>query len=265
MNTRSQAIEGRHEWPRLAGATILVMAMSSTAVADEASDLANKLSGLRMEVETLSSDLDLKKEDHRARMRSLASQKAELEMDLQREELRLKQLRVTQGKQKEKVAKNEKRKSALAPALVEAARMIRRAIESGLPFKTQERLADIDALMRQLEDGTLSVPVVLSRLWSKVEDELRLARESGLYKQIVIIDGKEMLTDVARLGMFMLFFTTHEGEYGRAVSTATGWEYRLYVRDEDHEKVASLFDAFKKSIRSGYFELPFDRAVGAAP
>jgi hypothetical protein len=235
---------------------LAVLLATGTAVADEAADLASRLSSLRGEVETLSGELDLKKEDHKARMRSLASQKAELEMDIQREELRLKQLRATQKKQKDRVAENEDRKGALRPAIEEAIRILRDAIEAGLPFKQEERLADVDALAKQLEDGTLGVPVVLSRLWSKVEDELRLAKENGLYKQIVKVDDEEMLTDVARIGMVMLFFRTREGEYGRAVKTPQGWQYEVYQREQDHEMVAALFDAFKKNIRTGYFELP---------
>jgi hypothetical protein len=235
---------------------VLALLLTPPAGADDAGDLASQLSTLRGEVEALSNELDLAKEDHKSRMRSLASQKAELEMDIQREELRLKQLKSSQRKQAERVSENEDRKVALRPAVEQAMDLLRAAVERGLPFKREERLAEIDDLGRQLDDGTLSVPVVLSRLWSKVEDELRLARENGLYKQIVVVDGEEMLTDVARVGMVMLFFRTRDGEYGRAVRGPEGWSYEVYSEQEDHEMVAALFEAFKKHIRVGYFELP---------
>lgn len=244
---------------------VAILLVASAAVADEASDLASKLSELRGDVESLSGELDLKKEDHKARMRSLASQKAELQMEIQREELRLKQLKVTKNKQKARVSENEDRKVALRPAIEEAIGILREAVEQGLPFKREERLAEIDALAKHLEEGTLSVPVVLSRLWSKVEDELRLARENGLYKQVVQVGGEEMLTDVARVGMVMLFFRTRDGEFGRAVRTDGGWEYKVFTREEDHEMVAALFDAFKKHIRVGYFELPADLPPEVVP
>jgi hypothetical protein len=230
--------------------------IASTSVADEAGELASELSRLRGEVETLSADLELKKEDRKARLRSLASQKTELEMELQREELRLRQLKELRGKQKERVARNEGRKSALRPAIVDAIDIVRKAVEEGLPFKREERLADLDKLEKQLGDGTLGVPNALARLWSKIEDEFRLGRESGLYKQAIPLGGGEVLADVARLGMVMLYFRTPDDRYGRAVKTGSGWKFELYEGDEDAQHVRVLMDGFKKHIRVGYFELP---------
>lgn len=235
---------------------VLLALLTRPAAAEDPSKIAAELARLRCEVEALTSTLSADKEDLRARLRSLSSRKADLEMEVQREELRLKQLRETQARQKAKVAAEEERKESLKPALKKAVGVVRTACRRGLPFQLQERVADLDRLERQLDDGMLSSATVLARLWSKVEDEFRMARENGLYRQVVEIDGEEVLADVARIGMVILFFKTRDGRLGRAVRTGQGWSYRLYTSDTDRERVAVLFDAFRKRIRTGYFELP---------
>jgi len=234
----------------------LALLSPAAARAGDQSQLAAELSRLRGEVEALSSELDAKKEDHRARLRSLASRKADLEMEIQREELRLRQARATRAKQRARVSRIEERKHALGPVLLEALDLLREATRNGLPFQLQGRLADLDRLESQLADRTLTSPAVLARLWSKAEDEFRLARENGLYKQVIEVGGEEVLADVARVGMIMLFFRTPDDGYGRAVRTADGWAYRLYHDENDIQLVAALFDALKKRIRTGFFELP---------
>jgi len=230
--------------------------VSQAAVADEAGDLASELSRLRGEVEQLSADLDTKKEEHRARLRSYSSQKTELEMEIQREELRYKQLRSRQKKQKDRIASNEGRKYVLEPAVMESIGILREGVRTGLPFKTEERLADLDRLERQLDEGTISVPTAFARLWSKAEDEFRLGRESGLYKQVIVVSGEESIADVARIGMVMLFFRTPDERYGRAVRTPEGWRFRLYETEEEASMVEDLFESFRKNIRVGFFTLP---------
>jgi hypothetical protein len=245
--------------------TLVLLLLAPSARAQDAGKLAAELSRLRGEVETLSGELNVKKDDFKARMRSLASQKTELEMELQREVLRLKQLRESRARQKARVTRNEDRKQSLRPVLGEALDIVRAATREGLPFQIHDRLSDLDRLERQLKDGTLGTPTLLARLWGKVEDEFRLARENGLYRQVVPLGDAEVLAEVARVGMVMLFFTTRDGRVGRAVREGDTWSYRLYREDEDVQRVAALFDAFKKRIRVGFFELPAAIFTGRQP
>lgn len=241
---------------RLFPVSLALLIPAAAAWAGDQDKLAVELSRLRGEVEALSCELDAKKEDHRARLRSLASRKADLEMEIQREELRLRQARATRAKQRDRVSRIEKQKHALGPVLREALDLLRKATRDGLPFQLRGRLADLDRLESQLADHTLTSPTVLARLWSKAEDEFRLARENGLYKQVIEVGGEEVLADIARVGMIMLFFRTPDDGYGRAVRTGDGWAYRLYRDEDDIQRVATLFDSLKKRIRTGYFELP---------
>lgn len=230
--------------------------LGTAPAADDGTSLAAELARLRGEVETLAAELDTLRADQRAGLRSLATQKTDLEMEAQREELRLKQLREARSRQQARVQRTEQRKDAFKPVVAEAIGIIRAAVIAGLPFQAIERQAELDKLARQLDQGAMTTPTVLTRLWGKVEDEFRLARETGLYRQVIQLGGQEVLAEVARVGMVMMFFATRDGRYGRAVRGQSGWSYRLYQREEDIRRVALLFDALKKRIRTGYFELP---------
>ncbi len=230
--------------------------LGSAPAADEGTNLAAELARLRGEVETLSAQLDTDREDLRSRLRSLATQKTDLEMELSREELRLKQLREARARQRARVERTEQRKNTFKPIVSEAIGIIRAAVTAGLPFQAADRQAELDKLSRQLDDGTMTTPTVLTRLWGKVEDEFRLARETGLYRQVIQLRGEEVLAEVARVGMVMMYFSTRDGRYGRVRREGKGWTYELYQREEDIRRVVGLYDALKKRIRTGYFELP---------
>ena len=143
------------------------------------------------------------------------------------------------------------------PAIVKSSiASVRRSIESGLPFKTGERLAALAKIEEQLDQGLSSPEKATARLWAMIEDELRLTRENGLYRQTVKIDGEESLVEVARLGMVAMYFRTNDGRVGKTLRSDNGWTYELIKDEVKEEQVEMLFDAFKKQIRAGYFELP---------
>ncbi|MEM1010181.1 MAG: DUF3450 family protein [Myxococcota bacterium] len=95
-------------------------------------------------------------------------------------------------------------------------------------------------------------------MWQALEDELRLGRENGLYKQVVVLEGRSKRVEVARVGMVMLFVKTSGGQYGAAHCVKGKWHFLLYTEAQRRARrqVAQLFDGFKKQIRTGYWSLP---------
>ncbi len=241
----------------------IIAAGALEARAADGAALAGELARLRSEVEGLAEQLDAEREAQRSRLRSLATRKADLEMELQREQMRLDQLRQARTRQRSRVEQTEQRKEALRPAVLAAIAAVRRAVRAGLPFEVHQRVAELDQLERQLAQGALTTPTALTRLWGKVEDELRLARENGLYRQVIPIGHEEVLAEVARVGMVLLYFRTRDGRIGRALQTADGWTFEVLHREDDQRRVLALFDAFKKRIRSGLFMLPVALPSGA--
>ncbi len=232
------------------------LAVASPAQADSVERLAEELVTLRGEVEALNTDLDRKKSDHRTDMRALQAQRAELQAEAQREELKIDKLKTSLAKQRELARKAGIDQQELKPVVFTALDDLEALIRRSLPFKTPERLAEVDGLRRQVQTDVLTPHKAVSRLWGLYEDELRLASESGLDRQAIQLNGNERLADVARLGMVMMYFRAGDGEYGRVVHSGGRWRYEALPDAADHDRVATLFDSLHRQIRTGYFELP---------
>ena len=234
------------------GVTATLRAVS----AGDASELAKALAEIRQEVESLSSEVESKRDDLRNQLRSLASQKQELELEREREEMRLRQLRATKAKRVEEMVDDSSRDELLEPVVMRSADIIERHIGAGLPFKTDERLEEIRKIKRKRKEGLLKSADAVARLWDRVEDELRLAQENGIYRQVITVGNEEMLVDVARVGMVMIFYRTKDGQVGKAEQTDGVWKWTPLYDPEDRKRVYVLFDSFKKQIRTGFFVLP---------
>lgn len=236
-------------------------AVSSMAVAADLVDSrAAELAGLRREVETLSSDLGLRKEDLRSRLKAIEAQKVEIEVQIRREELRLAQIEGEASARREELARDATRGDTLAPAVDLSITRVRGTVERGLPFHVPERLAELDNLRTQLATGLVTSEAASARLWAFTEDELRLCRENGLDRQVIQLDGAEVLADVARLGMVALYFRTDGGVVGMAVPADGGWSWRTLASRDDQKAVMALFEKLQHGVRSGAFPLPNPRA-----
>lgn len=229
--------------------------------ADPAETRAAELARLRREVETLSADVAQRKEDLRGRLKAIEAQSLEIEVQIRREELRLAQLDGEAQARKTELATHAEQSAHLLPALKQSIAAIRGAVEAGLPYHLPERLAELDGLEEKLDAGTLSPEQATARLWSLAEDELRLARENGLDRQVIPLTSGEVLADVARLGMAALYFRTDGGLVGVAVREGDAWSWRVLDSRDDQVAVEGLFDKMKHGVRTGAFELPNPEAT----
>jgi hypothetical protein len=236
----------------LAGAVVV----QSPAIAEDVAGLAKRLSDLRGEVETLSDQLSARKDDVQEQMRSLGRQKSELELEIQREDTRVSKLRqaVQQKRSETEALKSENQ--SLGPAFEKHLATVRGYVQTSLPFRTKERMAELDKLEEQFKTGLLPPQRALNRLWSFVEDELRMTRESGLFSQPVNVGGKEHLAEVVRVGMTMMYYRTPSDEFGSTSLQNGTWSFVAIEGDEQKKRVRTLFETFKKQIRVGFFELP---------
>ncbi|MEZ4266398.1 MAG: DUF3450 family protein [Myxococcota bacterium] len=238
------------------GLVTCLLAAAPSALAADAPSLAAELARLRTEVETLSGSIQGELDDRRMRLRGLQAQRTELELELQRESMRLTQAQTRIDAQRAAVAEATAARDAVGPAVRAAILTIKQAVSTGLPYRTAERAAELTSLTERLDDKLLTPAAVLARLWERVEDELRLARQSGLDRQVIAVEGVEALADVIHVGMVMLYFRLADGRSGRAVREGLGWRYQVLSAEVDKAQLAALFDAFGKRLRTGYFELP---------
>ncbi len=244
-------------------AALLLLTISLAAVPliassqDSDESLASRLIEMRGEVDALQSELNLQREEHKNRMAYLTAQEADLEASMDREALRVRQLEDDLEEIRQEVAAAGDTSETLAPVVLDHIASLRAQVSSGYPFKVQERLAALDEISNQLESGVVNAQRAVNRLWAFVEDEIRISRENAIYTQSINLNGENVLVDIAKLGNTMMYFRTRGKEYGRAVSTGSGWRFELLDSPADQEKVAVLFDSLRKQIRQGYFELPY--------
>ena len=233
----------------------LLIALSASAQQSPDS-LAERLISLRGQVDELQSELDIKREEHKNKMVYLTAQLSDLEASRDREQLRITQLQKSLDEMRAEIIEGGVNSDVLRPSALAQIGELRQYVSNGLPFKTKERLAELDELETQLENSSINAQRGINRLWAFIEDEIRLSRENAIYSQSISIKGENMLVDVAKLGSVMMFFRTRDLAYGRAVHSNSGWQFEMLDTGTDQEQVALLFDSLRKQIRQGYFELP---------
>ncbi|MEE2904325.1 MAG: DUF3450 family protein [Myxococcota bacterium] len=236
--------------------TFILVSSSFTADAKSPRELATALAEIRGEVETLATQLEESKENHRSRMRSLETQKTDLKLELQRETLQLKQLQAKLQTIREETKSVSVAQKDLTPAIKAAVKQLKASIITGLPYHLEDRLQELQKVEDQMNDGLIAPGQAAARLWEKVEDELRLTRESQLDRQVIKVQGKSVLSDVIHLGMVMMFFRTPDNEFGRAVKKNGSWAFEIDAKPENQPRLTNLFETFEKRIRVGFFEIP---------
>ncbi|MEM9532017.1 MAG: DUF3450 family protein [Pseudomonadota bacterium] len=230
------------------------LALPSTA--DEIDELAKRLITLRTEVEELNQELDILKEEHRADMASLAAQKTELSANQSRLETQVQQLQQKLDENRAEAAEAGVDNDVLLPAVQLAISELQAYILASMPFKRDERLAELDEIRVQLETNVIPPNRAANRLWALYEDEIRLTRENGIYSQTIELNGERLLADVAKIGTVMMYFRTADERYGQVSRNGERWQYALVDDPNAQVQIANLFDSLQKQIRQGFFELP---------
>jgi hypothetical protein len=243
----------------------LVLALAGTPAwaQNDADALSQGLIRLRGEVEQLNSELELLREEQRTTLAGLSAQRAELTAAVERQQLLVREARQKLEAHREQASTGDVTGDAMVPILLAASDSLTDQIRAGLPFKQEERLGEIHAFRTQIENGSLPAQRAVNRLWAFYEDEFRLTRDNSLHAQTISIDGERVLADVAKIGSMALYFQTQDGRVGQAQPTRDGWQFALIEESAAIAQVQVLFDALRKQIRQGYFELPL-AAVGSA-
>jgi len=221
-------------------------------------NLANELVSLRGQVEALQNQLDLAKEEHRNRMMALNSQFTDLGVEVRRQQVSLKKMQQALLEFNQTQQSNNHDSEQLAPVLHHVIANLQTYVKQSLPFKTPDRLAVLTHLDDKLSRQLIDPKRASNRLWAFVEDEIRLSKENGLYRQTIELNGEKVLAEVAKLGSIFLYFKTSDGVVGMAKreTVQNQWQFLVLQSATAKEQIGLLFDSLKKQIRQGYFELP---------
>lgn len=241
---------------RVLGATTGLLALLATTALAQDVGRAERLAQLRSEVEALQHEVTMEKGDMRARLRALEDARTQLELQIKQEELALQQLSIEIDKERKLAAEEGEATEVMVPAVQSGIDTIRPVIEKGLPYRVEERLQAVREIETGLNGGTLPPHRAANRLWSLYEDELRLTRENAMDRQTILLEGQEVLVDVARMGMVAMYFRAPDGRTGWAERAGSDWAFTVTGDREDQEQITELFEALGKQIRVGWFEVP---------
>ncbi|MDO9169680.1 MAG: DUF3450 family protein [Methylobacter sp.] len=219
-------------------------------------NLTQSLIQIRGEVEELQGQVDMEKQDHKNKMDSLGSQMSDLSVENRRQKLGLEKFEQAVQKLQESKQAALSGDEALMPVVLSSLNNLREVVASGLPFKIDERLSELDSLKSQLENGSLDPKRAANRIWAFIEDEIRLTRENGVYSQTIELNGKNLLADIAKLGAMFIYFQTSDNQVGMAQKKEDAWQFVEMTDPTSKQQISTLFESLKKQIRQGYFELP---------
>lgn len=221
-------------------------------------NLSNKLIALRGDVEQLNSEINLLKTEHKQEMSYLWSLKNDTQAELDRNKRLIEKLQISLEKKITENAEKGETSDALKPEFMAQMDSIQAYVESAIPFKKAERLADLLEIKTQVNQNLISTQRGFNKLWAYLEDEIRLTKETGLYQQTIQVEdaANKQLVEVVRLGMMNIYFETPEGQYGQLEKKGNDWVFVTEDNPAESKQIAALFDALSKQIRTGLFTLP---------
>lgn len=249
--------------PNARRVSVLIVLLLATAPAfsqttqEALANLAEQIAERRARVEALSDQVQQTRDEYNERVRSLATQIADVEVQINREQLRLAQIDQDLESARESIAEARGSVADVEPLVATTLVQLRNYINDALPFQKEDRLQEVDNLTTLLQDGSLEPQTIVTRVWNTVEAEFRLTQESGLFRQTIMVNGERQLAEVARLGMVMLYFRTFDDRYGYARRNGEGgWEYTVARTRDERDHIETLFDSLRRNLREGFFALP---------
>lgn len=238
----------------LAVSCLILSTTLSAAQSNE--EMVQSIMKLRSEVESLYTKIDENKENYKSQMKSLSSQSSDYKAQLNRQITSKKLAQLELSKVQSNVAMAAGKNVELAPLLENGMTLLKESIRKGIPFKVEERIAEVDKIKQQLNEGVITQEKALSLLWAGFDDNLRLTKEIGIFKQEIVLDNKKVLCEIGKIGTVMMFFATADNRTGYVVKEGNGYHYKIAQDDKEKEQIAALMNALKLQIRTGYFQLP---------
>lgn len=244
------------KFTKLISLSTAIAISSSTVYAANNAEMVQSIMKLRGDVESLYTQIDENKDSYKAQMKSYAMQLADNEAQINRKETALKVSEAEGSKLQAEIAKKGATANDMTPMLMAAIGNLEKIIQTGIPFKTEERLIDLRKIQADLKSGNITQEKALSLVWASYDDALRLTKEIGLFKQHVTIGDTQKLAKVAKIGTAMMFFMTPDDQVGYVKNNNGSYAYVVAEDEKSKEQIHTLFDALQKQIRTGYFSLP---------
>ena len=236
--------------------TLSITLLAPFASASNDEEMVNSIMKLRGDVEALYTKIDENKVAYKTQMKSLALQNADNDAQINRKATSIKLADLELQKIKVKIENRSTNNLELKPLIKELVINLNTSITNGIPFKIQERIASLAKIEKNLEENLITGERALALLWASYDDNIRLTKEIGLFKQTININSKNILAEVAKVGSVLLYFKTPNQEVGYIKKEGSTYQTVAVNGKEEVKNINNLFDALTKQIRTGFFTLP---------
>lgn len=156
---------------------------------------------------------------------------------------------------------------ALNAVLAARAKVLRKDMAKGLPYRLEKRLEALDLVVRDVESGNISPEEAMNRLWAIHQSERRLAQEAEVYSGDFVDEdgGDPVQVKYLRVGKQALAFSSLDGTrlgiLRSAPGDSSGMPAYAWVREKDMDMAArqalkhAIATAEGKSV-PGFVPLP---------
>ena len=134
------------------------------------------LADLRLQVTLLEADMKETLLTFQSRVRSLETQRSDLELQIRRDQTQIDHLN-TQITEMQTLLSPSQQQAELAQSLTLTMAQIKLSILNSLPYRTDERLASLTEIEQLMSTGELSAGQATVRVWNLLEDEKIESRE----------------------------------------------------------------------------------------
>ena len=213
------------------------------------------LAELRLKVTVLEAELKEELLRFQTRVRSLETQRSDLELQIRRDSTQIEHIQ-SQIEEMSSLLSPTEQEAELEQSILQTAAQLKASILDSLPYRHEERIQSIEEIEQKMNSKELSPGQAAVRLWNVLEDEKRLNRENILDKDTIVLDGKAILVQLARLGMMAEYFQGSDGRIGFAQRNGSQWSWVEITDSTQKEAVQQLFSTLQKGVRSGTYVLP---------
>lgn len=213
-----------------------------------------KISEMRQNVETLSSQRQSEQKKRNIEMESLTARKSELDQQLSRERLKS---QILSGKKdiNQKLNQVQKQNKKNQQWIEKWIQELSLYVETGLPYQKAKRLAALEVLKQRLHQSEIH-EVLVQDIWKLAESELELTRTNTFELGSVTISNQEETAEIVKLGMLKLFFKTSQGQRGFAKYENNQWLMQVLDNKDLVLAVDKIMTQVRQQKGSALISLP---------
>ncbi len=244
---------------------ILALVINISSATQNWDQFIDQVTELRSNIEELAQENEQLTKTEQSQIDQLSQKKLELQAQISRENLRSKQLKDKISRLKESTKTLPSYDAQSSDLMLTWLKSYQQTIEQMIPFKQDQRLAQIQKISQRLKSQLESHESLIADLWSFLESEKKLSSTNSYQIMDININGIEQKCEVARLGLIALFAVNTNGQILQAHLRGEGWKWIDIESTDQKKSILSLVDHLKNKNTTHLYNLPINnQPLGAS-